>query len=107
LYTHAGDTATSSSCTGACAAAWPPLFVTGGAQIVPASGITGTFAAFTRSDGMGTQVTFNGLPLYYWKGDKAAGDTTGQGINGFTVASASGSAGGGSSPAPATYSSGY
>ena len=29
LYTHTGDSATSSTCTGACATAWPPLETTG------------------------------------------------------------------------------
>lgn len=86
LYIHAGDTATTSSCTGACASTWPPLFVTGGAQAALGSGVSGTVASFSRSDGMGTQVTYNGKPLYYWTGDKAAGDTTGQGIDSFTVA---------------------
>jgi predicted lipoprotein with Yx(FWY)xxD motif len=49
-------------------------------------------ASFARSDGLGSQVTFNGMPLYYWQGDKAAGDTTGQGINQFSVASPGGAA---------------
>jgi predicted lipoprotein with Yx(FWY)xxD motif len=86
LYTHAGDTATTSSCTGTCATTWPPLFVTGGAQAALGSGVTGAVASFTRSDGMGTQVTYNGKPLYYWTGDKVAGDTTGQGVEDFVVA---------------------
>jgi predicted lipoprotein with Yx(FWY)xxD motif len=60
LYTHAGDSATASTCTG-------------------------TFATLTRDDGT-VQVTYNGLPLYGWKNDAAAGDVTGQGINGFAVA---------------------
>ena len=74
------------TCTGACATNWPPLFVTGGAAPTVASGVTGTVATFARADGMGTQVTYNGKPLYYWKNDKAPGDTTGQGVGGFTVA---------------------
>jgi hypothetical protein len=35
-----------------------------------------------RSDGS-MQVTYNGHPLYYYEGDTAAGQTTGQGSNGF------------------------
>ncbi len=39
LYTHAGDSATSSTCTGACATAWPPLETKG--QPTAKAGITG------------------------------------------------------------------
>ncbi|MDR3471857.1 MAG: hypothetical protein P4M09_09245, partial [Devosia sp.] len=42
---------------------------------------------FVRSDGT-TQVTYNGWPLYTWPGDTKPGDTTGQGIGGFSVATA-------------------
>ncbi len=89
LYIHAGDSATSSTCSGACATAWPPLAVGSGQTAALASGITGTLGTLTRTDGT-VQVTFNGMPLYGWKNDKAAGDTTGQNVNGFTVASPSG-----------------
>ena len=33
-----------------------------------------------REDGK-KQTTFRGYPLYYWAGDKAPGDTKGQGVN--------------------------
>lgn len=89
LYIHAGDSATSSTCTGACATAWPPLAVASGQTAGLASGITGTLGTLTRADGT-VQVTFNGMPLYGWKNDKAPGDTTGQNVSGFTVASPSG-----------------
>jgi predicted lipoprotein with Yx(FWY)xxD motif len=85
LYTHAGDTATTSTCTGACATAWPPLAVAAGGSATGGAGVTGTFATLTRDDGT-LQVTYNGLPLYGWMSDTKAGDVTGQGINGFTVA---------------------
>jgi predicted lipoprotein with Yx(FWY)xxD motif len=35
----------------------------------------------TRPDGE-EQVTYNGFPLYYFSGDLAAGDATGEGLNG-------------------------
>ncbi len=39
------------------------------------------------------QVAINGMPLYYYKADSAAGDTTGQGVGGkWFVASPSGAA---------------
>jgi predicted lipoprotein with Yx(FWY)xxD motif len=85
LYTHAGDSATSSTCTGGCATAWPPLTVPAGGSASGGTGVTGTFATLTRADGS-VQVTYNGLPLYGWQGDSKPGDVTGQGINGFSVA---------------------
>ena len=85
LYTHKGDTATSSSCTGGCAAAWPPLTVAAGAKATAASGVHGTLGTLTRADGT-VQVTYNGLPLYGWQSDSKPGDTTGEGVGGFSVA---------------------
>ena len=83
LYTHAGDSATQSTCTGSCATAWPPLTTTG--QPTAASGVTGQLGTATRADGT-TQVTYNGLPVYFWQGDTKAGDVTGDGVEGFSVA---------------------
>ncbi len=88
LYTHAGDTATTSSCTGSCATAWPPLETTG--QPTAQADVTGQLGTLTRPDGA-TQVTYGGLPLYYWQGDTKAGDVTGQGIDGFSIATVTGS----------------
>jgi predicted lipoprotein with Yx(FWY)xxD motif len=105
LYTKSGDTATSSTCTGSCATSWPPLTVTAGQQVAGASGVMGTFGTLTRADGS-IQVTYVGLPLYYWVQDKKAGDVTGQGVGGFSVAAVSG--GGSGTPAPtSTYRSSY
>ena len=73
LATHKGDSATSSTCTGSCAVAWPPLIVASASQAVAGSGVTGALASLTRSDGT-LQVTYLGLPLYYWKGAIRAGD---------------------------------
>jgi predicted lipoprotein with Yx(FWY)xxD motif len=87
LYTHAGDSATSSTCTGACATAWPPLTATG--QPTAGTGVTGQLGTLTRADGT-VQVTYAGLPLYYWQGDKKAGDVTGDGVEGFAVATVGG-----------------
>lgn len=85
LYTHTGDTASSSTCTGGCATAWPPLAVATGATATAGTGVSGTLGTLTRADGT-TQVTYNGMPLYGWQNDAKAGDVTGQGVNGFLVA---------------------
>jgi predicted lipoprotein with Yx(FWY)xxD motif len=77
LYMFLPDTATTSACTGSCAGAWPPL--TGDLPTVGAGLDASKFGSITRADGT-KQVTFNGHPVYYYGGDKAAGDTNGQGI---------------------------
>jgi predicted lipoprotein with Yx(FWY)xxD motif len=103
LYTHAGDSTDTSTCTGACLSAWPPLTIAAGQQVTAGSGVTGTLASFARADGS-LWVTYGGMPLYYWQGDAKPGDVTGQGVDEFAVATVSGSAGasgGGASQAPA------
>jgi predicted lipoprotein with Yx(FWY)xxD motif len=87
LYIHAGDSATASTCTGGCATAWPPLATTG--QPTAGAGVTGQLGTLARADGT-TQVSYDGMPLYYWQGDKKAGDVTGDGVEGFAVAKAGG-----------------
>jgi predicted lipoprotein with Yx(FWY)xxD motif len=89
LYTHAGDSATTSTCTGSCATAWPPLETT--SQPMAGTGVTGQLGTLTRADGA-TQVTYGGMPLYYWQGDAKAGDVTGNGVEGFSVATVAGAA---------------
>jgi predicted lipoprotein with Yx(FWY)xxD motif len=88
LYTSAGDTTPgASSCTGACATIWPPLAAT--AAPTYAAGLTASkFTTITRSDAT-LQLSYNGKPLYTFASDKAPGDTTGQGVGGFTVATSS------------------
>ena len=85
LYSHTGDSATVSTCTAGCATAWPPLTVTGGGQPTAANGVTGTLGTLTRDDGS-IQVTYNGMPLYFWMNDTKPGDVTGDGVNGFSIA---------------------
>ena len=101
LYTHAGDSATTSTCTGSCLTAWPPLTVTAGQQPAGGSGVTGQLGTFSRSDGS-VQVTYNGLPLYYWQGDAKPGDAAGQGVGGFSMAQATSGA-----PKPSKSSGGH
>ncbi len=76
-----GDSPTNSACTGACAAAWPPLRATGTPVI--GTGLTASKVGTTpRSDGR-LQVTYNGHPLYTYTGDQNPGDTNGQGLTAF------------------------
>ena len=78
VYEYASDTqgGDSSTCTGACASNWPAVPGSAAPQL---DGVTGAVATITGADGK-LQLTLNGWPLYYYAGDKAAGDTTGQGV---------------------------
>lgn len=79
LYTLSSDPANGSICTGQCLSFWPALVVpTGGSA--GASGVSGTFATFTRPDDGASQVTYNGRALYYFANDTAPGQTNGEGI---------------------------
>jgi predicted lipoprotein with Yx(FWY)xxD motif len=101
LYTNTKEKGGTIACTDTCVSAWPPLTGTPTAG----SGVTGTLGTITRPDGA-VQVTYNGSPLYYYSGDSAAGQSTGQGIGGiWYIASPTGAASS-SSAAPAA-SSGY
>jgi predicted lipoprotein with Yx(FWY)xxD motif len=79
LYQRTTDTAHDSSCTGACAKRWPPLLAAGGGT--PSTmGLPGKLSTIERSDG-GTQVVYDGMPLYTYSGDTAPGEANGQGID--------------------------
>jgi predicted lipoprotein with Yx(FWY)xxD motif len=81
LYVFLPDEAAGKpTCYDKCAGAWPALT----AASVPTVG-TGLDATklvlVDRTDGT-KQVMFGKYPLYYFSGDKAAGDTNGQGVGG-------------------------
>jgi predicted lipoprotein with Yx(FWY)xxD motif len=84
LYLFKADTGTKSTCSGACAVAWPPLRANSKPTV--GSGANPSLVRSTpRSDGK-PQVTYNGHPLYLYAADQKAGDTNGQGINAFGAA---------------------
>ncbi|MDA0351918.1 MAG: hypothetical protein O3A10_06870 [Chloroflexi bacterium] len=80
LYLFTNDEAGVSNCVDGCAAAWPPLTVEAGAELVAGDGVTGTLGVIERADGT-MQVTINDVPLYHFASDAAPGDTGGQGVN--------------------------
>ena len=92
LYLFEADKGSTSMCSGACAAAWPPVTVSGAPQA--GSGVSQSMlGTITRSDGT-MQLTYNHHPLYYFAGDASAGQDKGQGSKafgaGWYVVSASG-----------------
>lgn len=100
LYWFVPDTSTNSKCTSAeCVKFWPPL----AGPVTAGPGVSGTLGTITRPDGS-TQATWNGHPLYTFKGDSQPGQANGNGqnVNGgvwhevkLSGASSSGGGGGG------------
>lgn len=81
VYLFESDTSKTSTCTGGCATAWPPVTATG--TPTAGSGATASLiGAIMRSDGS-QQVTYHGHPLYRFNGDQKAGDTKGQALSAF------------------------
>ena len=93
LYYYVSDTAAKSAVTGGLAALWPPLTSASPA----ATGLTGKLIAVM--DIHGDQVAYNGHLLYTFVDDRP-GQVTGQGVQGFYVATPGLTAATGS-PAPA------
>jgi predicted lipoprotein with Yx(FWY)xxD motif len=81
VYLFVADTGTASTCYTSCAQLWPPVLTTGAPQ-AGAGAQMSILGTTTRTDGT-IEVTYAGHPLYYFLQDKQAGDTTGQGVNGF------------------------
>ncbi len=78
LYRYANDQVGVSNCKDQCAQNWPSLTVSGTPVMDPV--VPGTLGTSTRDDGT-TQVTYNGMPLYYFVKDVSAGDTNGDRLN--------------------------
>jgi predicted lipoprotein with Yx(FWY)xxD motif len=73
LYYRTTDTA-SSVCSGSCASVWPPLLSTS----VPAGSTSMPGKLTIQTNANGSQVEYNGHPLYTYAHDTAAGQTNGE-----------------------------
>ena len=80
VYMYDKDTkGSASACTGSCASTWQP--VTGNPVVSPADTGFGALGTITGANGA-KQVTYNGMPLYTYKGAKPLA-TTGNGVGGM------------------------
>lgn len=81
VYTFTKDAPGWSACAGACAKAWPPYIVTG--KPLAGRGVdAGRLGTIRRSGGF-RQATYAGRPLYYYVGDRKAGQILCQNVKEF------------------------
>jgi predicted lipoprotein with Yx(FWY)xxD motif len=81
LYLWDADHGSMSTCTGACAQAWPPVTTT--ATPKASGAVKASLLGTTKRADGSREVTYAGHPLYTFAGDTQAGQTTGEGSNGF------------------------
>jgi predicted lipoprotein with Yx(FWY)xxD motif len=99
LYYFTPDSATSATCSGSCAQLWPPLAASGSPM---GTSLPGSLTMIASNNG--SQVTYNGHPLYRYSGDQNQSDTKGEGLFGkwyvatTDLAAGSSGSGGGASP---------
>jgi predicted lipoprotein with Yx(FWY)xxD motif len=67
-------------CTGSCLSTWIPLLTKG--TPTAAGDAMQSDLHFVKRAGIGDQVTYNGYPVYRYKGDSAAGQGNGEGLAG-------------------------
>lgn len=77
LYVFLNDPEGESTCTGDCAATWPPLIVRG--ELEAGGDVDESLLGTIEHPDGGTQATYAGQPLYYYAPDEQPGDTNGQG----------------------------
>ena len=81
LYLFKKDKGTKSECSGACAAAWPPLTTTGKPKA--SRGVSASKLGTTNRGGGVKQVTYNRHPLYGFVKDTGPRQTHGQDLKAF------------------------
>ncbi len=75
VYAYSKDPRNKSVCTGQCAVDWPPVLLASGQKKPLGTGVT-SLGVVMRANGA-DQVTYDGIPLYRFIGDKQAGQVNG------------------------------
>lgn len=78
LYAFTRDRGKQSRCYGACAGAWPVYYRQGALRAGP--GIRRSLIGTTRRTDGRLQITYAGRPLYYYVGDRRAGEVRCQNV---------------------------
>jgi predicted lipoprotein with Yx(FWY)xxD motif len=81
LYFFMKDKNGRSACYGSCASYWPPLMKKGALRA--GTGVKAKLLGTTKRKNGKLQATYNGHPLYLYKGDTGAGQISGQRQNFF------------------------
>jgi predicted lipoprotein with Yx(FWY)xxD motif len=78
LYVFLNDSEGTSTCYDDCAQTWPALETEGDAQA--GEGVDASLLGTSERQDGALQVTYNGMPLYYFANDSEPGHTNGQGV---------------------------
>ena len=81
LYAFAPDKRAKVTCTGGCAAVWPPAYVPPGRRVVGGAGVKASLLGSAPDPTGGRVITYNGWPLYTYVADTGPGTETGQAVN--------------------------
>jgi predicted lipoprotein with Yx(FWY)xxD motif len=79
LYVFKPDNAKKVTCTGSCAAVWPPAKVTG--KPTASGSVKASMLSSDPNPSGGQVATYNGWPLYTYVTDTGAGSARGQALN--------------------------
>lgn len=82
MYMFTADKGKHSACDAACAKAWPPVLTADGAVMTGGAVNAGEMGTIPHGKKVG-QVTYHGMPLYYFVRDKHPGSVAGEGIKHF------------------------
>jgi predicted lipoprotein with Yx(FWY)xxD motif len=82
VYTYDKDQVGTTTCYGACEQKWPPYLVGAEDNVNQLqAGVTGEAGTIVRADGT-AQMTYKGLPLYFYEDDADSGDVNGDNVGG-------------------------
>ena len=80
LYYYSADSATQATCSSSCAQMWHPLLFAGSGEPSSSTPLAGNLSLQMNANG--SQVEYNGHPLYTFSGDTVPGQTNGEGLFG-------------------------
>jgi len=81
LYMFQPDAQRQVTCTGLCAATWPPVKISASARLIAGPGVRADLLGSDPDPSGWRVVTYNSWPLYTYSGDVQPGQDTGQGID--------------------------